>query len=323
MDYKLWYEKGNSLNESFYIGSDGKSEDVVVRASYVTKPETAEAIAKIAADEEMTEEQKVAELEALPEQPEAVIEAIQSECSDLEAFRAFAIDAASEKMLEVQAEVKVDDEPQSATEPLEKVKVDAEPVCAAEEPYASGTKPEMTTSNEVKSLLARLSTKVAGDPTQAIDVNSALQLLAEELEKAETKVKDVEKKLSDREKDDDLKEIFAKLTALGIMKDPKAKDKYSKSFEGLDDKAIGVFEEVLEDILAAHKDKAPAAAKPAGNPFPPKNEAKMPPISASQNVVQEPLTPDPVHPSFGGGPENKLTEAWGIKDSTKALFASR
>ena len=59
MSLKVRFEKGDTIDQSFFIGSseiDGKTEEVVVRASHLLHPTLVNSINKIAASDATPEE---------------------------------------------------------------------------------------------------------------------------------------------------------------------------------------------------------------------------------------------------------------------------
>lgn len=342
MSLKVRFEKGDTVDQSLFIASSevaGKLEEVVVRASHLLHPSLVTSINKIAASD-ATPEEKAAQVDSLPIQPEEYIKQLESLCPDLETFRQLAIEAGVDNLKVKAASVKTSEEPTYATEDLEKVKVESEPKMAAEAPLASGGEPSKESAPDIKKFYGRLPNKSYGEPEQAIDVNSAIQALAEEIEKKDKEIGDLKKNISDKEKVDDLKKIKDTCSAIGVSKEKMAG--LEKILDRADDKCLGVVEEVvvfLEEALeGGEKGEKSGGGK---SPFPPKSAPAFPPkkapapgaspfpseMSAKANVVQSSLdeTVSEIAQAFGNqqNSPSKLADAWLAKDRTKESYRSR
>jgi DNA repair exonuclease SbcCD ATPase subunit len=338
MSLKVRFEKGDTIDQSFFIGSseiDGKTEEVVVRASHLLHPTLVNSINKIAASD-ATPEEKEAQLNALPVKEEEYIKQLESLCPDLETFRQLAIEAGVDNLKVKAASAKMAEEPTQATEDLEKVKVENEPKMAAEAPLASGGEPSKESAPDMKKYLARLPNRSFGDPEQAIDVNSAIQALAEELEKKDKEIGDLNKKISDKEKGDDLKSIKDKLATCKVSKENIAK--LEKRLAEADDKCLGLIDEVLDVMEETCEGEGKGAA--GGKTFPPKAAPAFPPkkpapvggspfppeMSAKANVVHSAIdeTVGEIAQVFGAqNSPSKLADLWMAKDRVKESYRSR
>lgn len=349
MGVKVRYEKGTTLQDSFYVGSDGTNDAqgsprmVVVRASYVLEPAFAEAVEKIRVSAK-TDEEKEAELKALPVQPEQIAEQLEKQCSTLEEFHGVCMQLALRHAtrLQVSAQTGGGETPTIATEPQAKPKVQKEPTVAAEETLTAGKVPTEGGS-AVKGFFARLPSKALGEPQRAVDVHSSQldPIVAAELGRLQAENEQLKAEKGAREKDDELKEAMGLLTEMGALEDAKDREAFTKDLGTLDEKALGVVEKILRKVKDAVAGKKPAgppkpglpglppAAKPAGGPpkppagAPPKPPAGMPALSSQGNLGASPIQDGAVQVTAGMEPALLLQQIMFAEDHKKVLAHSR
>jgi hypothetical protein len=302
MSLKIQYVPGESLDKSYFVATDEKGNEGVARASNVL-PKRLHATASA---------------NKLKMEPEDYTKELAKVATTVEEFlKVTATMAASGQTLTVTA--KAGDEPVNAVEDTPKSKGQDQPVFSAESPLLPPQK-EKGGDGEVKQYFAKLPAKSVPDPAWAVDVNSRLQALAEELKKKDDEIAGLKGKLDGKEKEHELDEVLDLLKGMGVTADPLKKD-----LQGLDAKAIGVLEKVLREVNKGKKDKAPGAPPPAGGPppFPPKKEdgdaggGLFPPKKASEDIRSEANITSVTLQDIIGDDISRLSELWGNVDLAK------
>jgi hypothetical protein len=341
MTFRVAFEEGPTLEESFFVGveekDDGTKEEEVVRASHVLHPAMVKAIEQIKA-KAGTVAEKEQELDALSVQPQKYVEYFQAACHNLQAFRETCMNFALQHKagLPVEAEAKMDKMPTTATEPQPKPKVGEEPMIATEEQKSDG--PAMESAPAYRQYIGKMPNKAVGRPEIALDYNSSedprLQALAEELEKTKGELADTKGKLKEKESKEELGEIMQLLTEIGAVEDAKDREGFEKDFAGAEEKAVGLVEKVLRKIRdAVAGKKKPAGMPPAGGPpklpappkppaLAPKGMGGMPAMSSQANLLQASLHEEvpPVRP-VGNDAIRVLQTIWMRDDQRKQVSA--
>jgi len=348
MSLKIMYEAGPSLDRSYFVASDGTTNEkgelneVVIRASQLLHPSLVDTVNKVIASEAPVEE-KEKKLAELSFQPQDHAEKIEAACTDLASFKEFSYSLASKHAdLRATAAGDVGKSPTFSTEPWAKIKVGAEPIVAAEEGYGSPKGIDMEAAPAVRKLLGGLPGKAVGEATIAMDFQSSAkvpaalqsQLLAqaEEIKQLQTENKGLKDEKAAGAKEKDVTEILSLLTELGGVEDNKDKEAAKKDFGALDEKALGVFEKWLKQSVDKEPKKPAGAKPPMGGgvaPAAPKKPAGMPgePVMSSRdNIFQGSVADEhfaaPVRTSggFAGDPQVAgLANAWIQKDNSKSL----
>jgi hypothetical protein len=320
MDMTIKYVYGDTLDTSYFVASDAQGNEKVARATSVI-PRGLHALASA---------------NKLQLEPEDFIAELQKHCSDLNGFENFTTKlAANSEELEVKAATKGDG-PTFATEPQDVQKTPDKPIVAAEEGLTQepkGSEP----APDTKALLGGLPAKVRGETEQAVDVNSSavstdpkdtqITALAEEVKEKGEKVKELEGKLGDKEKEEKLSGVVKALQKLNV--DAAEVDKLKKELLNQPEPVIGLIERVLKACSppaegVPPKGKAPAAA-PKGAPGMP--EGMAPPFekkAASSDSLDLSASNLPAAPLAEGPPATiteKLTGAWLGADRERELRA--
>lgn len=319
---KVTCEKGETVEKTYFVAEDSQGGKAAVRASQIldTKLHTL-------ANEDNDETKPKMEL-----QPEDFIKKFEKLCPDLETFKKLAYTMAVENEAVTVTAAKESDAPVVSTEPLEKVKVDKEPTVAAEEPLvADELKSE--SAPETRKYFGRLPGKVTGKPEIALDLQSTLKATQEQLNAVLAENEELKKENDGMKKAGEADKVVKLLSDLGVIEDDKDKETYSKKLSGLDEKAMGIVESLLKEVLEACGDEEPSmgapktgAPKPAapmgGGPKPPMGGAPKPP---SAPKALEPLDSraNIVHASYdvNSGITADLGTLWAQVDRIKELSA--
>jgi hypothetical protein len=288
---KVVCEKGPTLEKTYFVATDEKGDKAVVRASKVLDPKL----------HTVANEDNNATTPKLEVQPENFIEKFEKMCPDLESFKKLAYSMAIENEGVGVKAAKESDAPVMSTEDPEKVKVEKEPTVAAEAQYvADEVKTE--SSPAVRKFFGKLPGKASGSPEIALDLQSKLQAVEEQLKAVTAEKEDVEKKLDGVQKENEgmkkaggAEKVLKLLADLGVAEDAKDKDAYTKKLSSLPEQAMGVLESILKDVLAADgggevKPKAPfgGAPKPPMGGIggaPKKPEGLESPLDSRANVI--------------------------------------
>jgi hypothetical protein len=263
---KVVCEKGETLEKTYFVATDEEGNKEVVRASRVLDPK----LHKVANEDSNDEKPK------LEVQPEDFIEKFEKMCPDLASFKKLAYSMAIENEGVAVKAAKEGDAPVMSTEDAEKVKVGAEPTVAAESQYvADEVKTESAPA--VRKYFGKLPGKVSGSPEIALDFQSKLQAVEEQLKAITAEKEELEKEKGDLKKENEgmkkageAEKVLKLLADLGVAEDAKDKDAYTKKLSSLTEQAMGVLESILKDVLGAESGGGAVKPKaPMGAPKPP------------------------------------------------------
>ena len=302
VEFEIKYVDGPTINNCYFVGiqktASGEENKWPVRASWLLDPKL-HAIANADDDKESPK---------LEVQPEDVIAEISKTATDLESFKATTARMAVAIHGAEGVAVKATEEgPVWSVEDQEKGKVTKEPVVSMEGGSLSEGKVPTTGGSKVASFYARLPKKSIGAPQIALDMQSKVTALEEQL-----KVVQAEKEAVEKERDDAKQEagtmkksgesdaVLKLLEKMGIVEDDKDKEEFKGKLSKLDSSALKVLEEILKSMDGGGKseEKPKVGGAPAG--FPPKKpEGPKPPakpggaegiFSSDDNVIQGSLS---------------------------------
>ena len=313
---KVACEKGPTLEKTYFVATDEKGNKAVIRASRVLSPE----LHKVANEDDNSAKPK------LEVQPENFIEKFEKMCADLESFKKLAYSMAIENEGVAVKAAKEGDAPVMSTEDFEKVKPEGEPTVAAEAQY-SVDDAKTESAPATRKFFGRLPGKAVGSPEIALDLQSKVQALEEQLktvtaEKEElAKEKDGLKQENDgMKKAGEAEKVLKLLAELGVAEDAKDKEAYTKKLAGLPEQAMGVLEGILKDVLGADggemKPKAPpmGAKPPMGGIGGPKKPETESPLDSRANVIHASLE----EVGVGSGAQD-ISNLWLRADRSKEL----
>jgi hypothetical protein len=196
-----------------------------------------------------------------------------------------------------------------STEDTDTLKVDDQPVVAAETQFTADEN-KTQGGSEVPKYFGRLPKQTTGDPQIALDLQSTIHALEEQLkivqaeaEKAKDEAADAKGKLETKEKEGEADSVLDLLSDLEIIEDAKDREQYKAKLGKVPAAAMQVLEEILKDVAATGeggksgggpKKPAAPASKPGG--MPPKGGPAAkdggPVFSSAENVVRASLVPD-------------------------------
>jgi len=262
---KVVCEKGETLEKTYFVATDEEDNKEVVRASRVLDPK----LHRVANEDNDDEKPK------LEVQPEDFIAKFEKMCPDLESFKKLAYSMALENEGVTVKAAKEGDAPVMSTEDPDKVKVAAEPTVAAESQYvADEVKSESAPA--VRKYYGKLPGKTSGSPEIALDLQSKLQAVEDQLKSVTAEKEQLEKDKDGLKKENEgmkkageAEKVLKLLADLGVAEDAKDKDAYTKKLAGLPEQAMGVLESILKDVLAAEGGAEMKPRAPMGGPKPP------------------------------------------------------
>lgn len=328
MPIKIKYVPGKTLDTCYFVANEidkeGKEstekEPAVIRATHLLDPKL----------HTQANDDNDPNSPTTPVQPEQIVEELSKTADDLDTFKQVAFEMAANNA-QASISVKAGDEgPAMAHEPVDKVKVEDQPDVAAEAQYNADETPTEGGS-EVPKYYGRLPKKTPAAPQIALDLQSKVQaleeqvkVLGEEKEKAEKERDDAKDKLDSKVKEGEADKVLELLADIGIAEDDKDREGYKKKLSGLNESQLGVFEGILKDVLEVVGDGAAPAKKPAA-PAAPKAPGKAPeppkgPVFSSEdNVFHASLNEEPVQDDM-----NRLVDIsrrW-MKEDRKKEFSN-
>jgi len=323
---KVTCEKGTTVDKSYFVAEDSLGQKAAVRASQIldTKLHTL-------ANEDSNDAKPKLEV-----QPEDFIKKFERLCPDLESFKKLAYAMATENEAVTVTAAKESDSPVVSTEPLEKVKVDSEPIVAAEEPLVAD-KLKSESAPETRKYFGRLPGKVAGKPEIALDLQSTLKATQEQLNAVLAENEELKKENDGMKKAGEADKVVKLLSDIGVVEDDKDKETYAKKLSGLDEKAMGVLESILKDVMEACGDEEPSMGAPktgapkpvapmgggpkppmmGGGPKPPTAPKALEPLDSRANIVHASYDVD----GGMGSSVSGLADLWAKADRIKELSA--
>lgn len=309
MSLAIEFIPGQTLDKCYFVGTEGDKK-AAIRATRLLDPK----FHTLANEDTDKDDPKVAV------QPQDILKELEENADDLETFKTVAFNMAANiahkgNGLDKKA---AEDGPVQATEPMDKLKIEDKPDVAAEKQFSADATPTEG-SPQVGKYYARLPKKAVGDPEVALDLQSTIQVLQEQIkvlnedkEKVEGERDEAKGKLDSKVKEGATDTVVELLSDVGVVEDIKDKEVYKKKLVGLDERALGVIESIVKDILEVVEAKPKVPAGPPKEPL--KGPPKAPTFTSTENVLHANLQEDVI-----GDSTTQISRMWMESDRKKEL----